>query len=128
MNQRAELGIADCDKCKKMLPQLNRQSLGCGYEPAADGRVHLTMWQPPSGAAGYAGPTPTVCAGYSTRLPEVQEVSIARMHWDTGNIGAAFGGDPPTEYMLHAIAIYAGAGNAVRNWAMTPASEGGGGK
>jgi hypothetical protein len=108
--------------------QLQRQSLGCGYEPPADGRVRLAVWQPPGGNRGYRGPDLTICAGYTTKLNEANEAWHARAHWKNGALVPACLGDEPTEDLLTSILILDGGYNALESWAHTPASEGGGGK
>lgn len=127
MNRRAPLGIADCSKCKEMTPQLQRQYLGCGYEPPLDDRTRLTMWQPPMGENAHRGKGATMCAGYTTKLPEVREIQLASVHWETGNIGSVFGGAPPTEDLVTGLVWLKGARNEVQNWKSTPKDEGGGG-
>jgi hypothetical protein len=107
--------------------RLQRQSLACGYEPAADNRVHLTIWQPPSGEVGYRGPELTVCAGYTANLPEVIEAAITRAHWKYGAIVAACDGEMPTEDLRNACLVLDGESSAVERWMMTPAKDGGGG-
>lgn len=111
MNRRNELGISNCDKCKKMNSQAVRQALGCGYEPPVDA---TTIWQPPTGK-----PKLTVCAGYTVHLPEVYETQLARAHWSTGNLACALGGETPTEDLLNAIVILEGANNDVQRWALS---------
>ena len=106
--------------------QLQRQSMACGYEPAADGRVRLTVWQPPSGKHGYQGSDLTVCAGYTAKLPEVIEATHARAHWNQGALEQFLLGHEANEDLLYAILILNGEYNALEGWAMTPASEGGG--
>lgn len=123
MARRGDLGIADCASCKKRNGKLQRQSLGCGYEPAAD-RVHLAVWQPPSGKNGYAGPRLKTCAGYTVRLPEAAEAVLARAHWSKGN-AAVLG--PLSKEMLSAILIVEGQYSQLQSWLMTPAKDGGGG-
>jgi hypothetical protein len=110
-----------------MTPALTRQSLGCGYLPPSDGRVHLLLWQPPSGKRAYAGPDLKTCAGYTTSLPEVLEAAFMRRFWSTGNLETALLGGAATEELLAAILILDNACNEVECWQMTPASEGGGG-
>ena len=105
---------------------MERQSLGCGYEPPND-RVHLQLWEPPDGRVGYRGGEPTVCPRYTTQLPEVREALIARAHWSTGNLAVACAPDLPSEDLLHAIVILEGGFSEVQRWAMTPAKDGGGG-
>jgi hypothetical protein len=125
MASRNGLAIGDCDKCKQMSSREQRQSLGCGYEPPID-RVRLTLWQPPSGPKAYRGPDATMCAGYTTRLPEVIETSILRAHWDKGSLRDACGGAPTEETNL-LVLLLSGAYNSLQRWMMTPAKDGGGG-
>jgi hypothetical protein len=106
--------------------QLQRQSLGCGYEPPTD-RVHLTIWQPPSGARGYQGKPLTVCAGYTANLPEVVEVAITRAHWKNGEIVSACDGEMPIEDLRNAVLVMDSEYSAVEGWMMTPSKDGGGG-
>jgi len=110
-----------------MTPPLQRQHLGCGYLPPLDDRKRLTMWQPPQGEKAHRGPGATICAGYTTKLPEVREVQLASVHWEAGNIGAVFGGEHPTEDILNGIVLFKGAKNEIQNWLATPKDEGGGG-
>jgi hypothetical protein len=123
MASRHDLAIADCEKCKKTMTSAQRQYLGCGYEPPND-RVRLAMWSPPS---AYRGPTPTVCAGYSARLPEVQEAALLRLHWENGSLRDACDGELPTEETRTLVVILQGAYNALQRWMMTPSKDGGGG-
>ena len=121
--RRGESALDDCVKCKASTTTLIRQSLGCGYEPPAEGRVRLTLWQPPAGKNGYRGEALTVCAGYTTNLPEVTEVAIARIHWGKGNAVIL----PQSEDLLNAIVIAESSFNQLSNWLMTPSKDGGGG-
>lgn len=108
------------------MPQLQRQSLGCGYEPPLpEGAVRLATWKPST--AMFRGAEPTTCAGYSVRLPEVVEAQKARVHWSTGNLARAIG-DGEIEELLDLITIVEGASNDVQRWALTPSADGGGGK
>ena len=126
-HQRDELGIANCSKCKETMQPLQRQYLGCGYLPPLEDRTRLTMWKPPSGTKGYRGPEPTVCAGYTTTLPEVREVSLAHSHWSKGNLAAVLS-ETAHEHLAASIVILDGQCNAMQRWTMTPSSEGGGAK
>lgn len=103
--------------------QLQRQSLGCGYEPRTD-RVHLAIWQPPD--KFYPGPELTVCAGYTANLPEVIEVAMARRHWKVGALTHAVGGETASEDLMDALLISDAAFSALEQWMMTPAKDGGG--
>jgi hypothetical protein len=102
--------------------QLQRMSMGCGYEPRADDRVHLTVWQPPSGSAGYQGEDLTTCAGYTCNLPDVGETALARVHWGKGNASVL----GLTEDGLNAIVILEGQHNQLQAWLMTDEKDGGG--
>ena len=68
---------------------------------------------------------PSVCAGFSTQLPQVWEAVRAMKHWAKGALREFCGGQP-TEAMLMAIEIVESEVNAANSYAMTPASEGGG--
>jgi hypothetical protein len=107
------LGIADCDSCKASTPALQRQHLGCGYEPRLDdGKFHLTIWQPPE---GYRGPELSTCAGYTTRLPEVVEVDRLHSHWSHGNMAAVLG-EPATEEIATAVLVVESQIHALKAW------------
>lgn len=102
--------------------QHSRQLIGCGFEPPPPRRFakHVTTWF----GLGYRGDVPTVCPGYSTKLPEVIEIARARLHWSKGNL-PVFADDP-----LHPVAIgieiLESSSNECQHWMMTPESEGGG--
>lgn len=121
--KRGSFALDDCTTCKERTSTVERQSLGCGYEPPADGKVHLNLWQPPRGTNGYTGDDLTVCAGYTTNLPEVTEVSIGRAHWSKGNANIL----PQNEDLLNAIIVAESASNQLQHWLMTPPKDGGGG-
>lgn len=122
--RRNELGISDCSTCKTMNPATQRQYLGCGYEPPLD-RVRLTLWQPPSGKIG-SKTEATVCAGYTTNLPEVREVALMHRHWSTGNLEMGLCGAKPTEELMALIVVLDSEVNGVDVWRMTPSKDGGG--
>jgi hypothetical protein len=125
-SRRESLGIVDCVKCMETNGKQARQSLGCGYEPR-DESIAVVPWEPPRGEAGYQGDPPEWCAGYTTKLPEVGEVEVMRVHWSKGAMSVALCGEAPNEDLLNAILICEGAHNEVQNWTMTPAKDGGGG-
>lgn len=106
-------------------PQLQRQSLGCGYEPRTD-RVHLSVWQPPS--SFYRGSALTTCAGYTANLPEVTETAVARAHWKQGALRDVCEGEMAAEDLLNSILVFDAACSEVEHWMMTPSKDGGGGK
>lgn len=112
-----------------------RQGMGCAYEAPLPGAL---PWTPPDGPAGYdlGEPTeahprgvraPTVCPGWTTRLPQIVEVTLARAHWDKGQLALFCGDDGVNDELLNAILILEGASNAVEHWLRTPADKGGGG-
>lgn len=125
MSRRGDLGISDCETCMQTTPELQRQSLGCGYLPRPD-RVHLTLWQPPTNERGYHGPSLTACAGYTANLPEVVEASIARAHWKVGAIVPYCDGEMPTEDLLNSVLVLDSEFSALEGWLMTPVADGGG--
>jgi hypothetical protein len=109
--------------------QLHRMSLGCGYEPPAADRVHLTIWQPPTSSdCGYKGPPLTICAGYTANLPEVVEVSKARAHWKHGALTHVCEGEMADESLLDFILIFDAECSHLESWLMTPEKDGGGGR
>lgn len=105
--------------------QLQRMSLGCGYEPPADGRVRLSVWQPPE--KGYKGPPLTICAGYTATLPEVAEISKARAHWKHGALRDVCEGEMADEALLDFILVFDAECSHLEGWLMTPQKDGGGG-
>jgi len=123
--RRNDLGISDCSKCKTMNTATQRQYMGCGYEPPLDDKRHLTLWHPPSGKVGCHA-EPTVCAGYTTSLPEVREVALMHRHWSTGNLEMGLCGAKPTEELMSLIVVLDSEVNAVDVWRMTPSDKGGG--
>lgn len=121
-SRRGELAIDDCKRCKMSTDQLQRMSMGCGYEPPANGRVHLTVWQPPPGAAGYRGPELTACPGYTCNLPEVVEIALAHVHWSKGNAAIL----SLNEEALDAIVVLDSQYGQLQNWLLTDVKDGGG--
>lgn len=105
---------------------INRQGMGCGFEPPPPPGVPVVAWCPPGGKVGYSHPRPTICVGYTTNLPEITEVAIARVHWKNGAIVAYCGGEQPTEDLLDAIVELDVAYSTAQLYWMTPAKEGGG--
>lgn len=101
-----------------MSPQI-RQTLGCGYEPPIDDRRKLTMWRPPAAFKGEV----TMCAGYTTSLPEVREVALMYRHWLMGNLAPALGRLAATEDLLSLIVVMDSEANALEHWRMTKAAE-----
>lgn len=82
---------------------INRQLAGCGYLPPPDKDLLpvVRAWN----GLGYSGPDPTVCPGYSTNLPEVQEIARAHTHWSKGALMAWLRGQRASEALLIGIEI-----------------------
>jgi hypothetical protein len=116
--------LTDCETCMQGNDPQTRQAMGCGYEPPVE--LAPSVWCPPSGRAGYQGRPPTVCPGYTTKLPEVREAVQAHAHWNKGAIVSYCGGEHPSEELLQAVVILDGERSALEGWRMTSVEEGGG--
>lgn len=93
-----------------------RLSMACGFEPLSAGAQAWT-------GLGYDGPAPTICAGYTTRLPEVIEGARAA-NWK-GDLPTFCGGAAVPESLVHAADIVEGESFAVSRWLTIPEPEGG---
>lgn len=102
--------LIDCDKCMVTTERIQRQMIGCGWEPRNPG-VCVSAWT----HAGYTDARPTTCAGYTTKLPEVIEINRARLHWNKGAI-REFCGKRPNENIQRGIEILEGAANEANCW------------
>lgn len=100
--------LIDCDKCMAKTSQIDRQAMGCGYEPRVEG---ARGWM----HEGYTDEPPTTCPGYTTKLPEVVEINRARLHWAKGSIREFCGGEP-TENIKRGVEILEGAANEANCW------------
>jgi len=60
----------------------NRALIGCGFLPASE---LARPWRH-RGTLELNYPEPTICPGYSTKLPEVAEIARLRLHWSKGNV------------------------------------------
>jgi hypothetical protein len=99
-----------------------RQSWACGFE-LPDPRIAVMPW---SGGYGYTGDPPTVCAGYTTSLPETIEVARAWRWWKAGQLTVFVDGATVTPAMKHGIELFDGTVNMFERWKMTPRDKGGG--
>jgi hypothetical protein len=81
--------------------------MACGYEPATERGI---AWR------GASSLSPTVCPGYTCKLPEVIEVSRLRAHWKVGALGLA--ADQPTPQLLDAILELDWSINEVEAWSL----------
>jgi hypothetical protein len=85
----------DCETC---LPA-QRGPLGCGFT-TLDART-----KPLRGAPGRKG-IPSVCPGYSTRLPAVREAARGAFWSEKGQLQLRYPDEPVTELLMDAIEIY----------------------
>ena len=103
--------------------QIRRDNWACGYElPAAPG-VPVMPW---GGGPGYTGPQPTICAGFTTSLPETIEAARAWKWWSKGQLEAFLRGEPASEPLVLGIETFDAAVGGFERWKLTPASKGGG--
>jgi hypothetical protein len=115
-----------------MTTVLDRQALGCGYEPPPlpELGIRIEPWDHPSREpdAGELDEneelvTP-VCIGYLMRLPEVAETTRARVHWAKGGLQAWCGTEPPTEALLRSIEELDVSAAQLEQWWITNQSGG----
>lgn len=119
---RGVLGIpSSCENCMQANGEQTRQTWGCAYAPPPPVALRPYVTVP----APLDAPQGTTCPGYTTRLPEVIEVSRARLHWSKGAIMAFCRGQPRFA-LLAGIEILEGATNDRDRWAMNnPVKKGG---
>jgi hypothetical protein len=103
-----------CETCMDRTPSDERQIQGCGYLPPLDESLRSVARIP---SVLGSNVDPTVCPGYSTRLPEVIEVARARLHWSKGSLREFVGGNP-TDALVMGIEFLEGANNECEGWAM----------
>lgn len=80
---------------------------------------HVRPWA----GLGYSGPDPTICPGYTTNLPETQEIARAHMHWKNGALTAWLQGKAASEALLIGIEHVEAQVNAFEAWSMEEASK-----
>ena len=98
-----------------------RQLQGCGYLP-----LH-PLARPWSGYhLGYRGDPATVCPGYTTSLPPVIEIAIARHWFSRGELSMFCDGERATDALKTGVNILDGAIAEMIEWRSTPKSKGGG--
>jgi hypothetical protein len=112
----------DCEKCMKANPPEIRQTMACGFLPAPSSSMPVTPGGQPDGFKHEM----TTCIGYTTRLPEVIEVSRARLHWDKGTLRDWCGGETATPSLLLALEEMESQDNASQAHAMDVARRKGG--
>lgn len=92
--------LGDCGKCMKKMTAIDRRLMGCGYEPRSE---HAAIWTHHGADLG-DDEQPTVCSGFTTKLPGVVEISRARLHWSKGQL-AEFCDGKPTQALMRGIEI-----------------------
>jgi hypothetical protein len=105
------------------LPRETRQEFGCGYEPAVEG-AH--PWAPPLAQKGFKHKLPVICAGFTTRLPEVEEIIRAHGWWSKSQLRELLGDEKPTRLLKLGIEILDGEIAAHHIYAVTDKKHGGG--
>lgn len=90
----------DCDHCMKHNDYEIRRRMACGYIPA-DEHLRGMKWQPDPDS----GIELTVCAGYSTSLPDVIDVARAYHHWKAGALRDVTGDQPPCPALLDCLTL-----------------------
>lgn len=79
--------LSDCKLCMEDNPEEIRRMMGCGFIPDAPA---------PSTKPNGCELEVSVCVGYTTKLPEVAEVTRARMWWDKAQLREWCDGEEPT--------------------------------
>lgn len=87
-----------CEECKRTVNATSRQYMACGFEPAVAG---AQPWSP-----SYM--QTTVCPGYTTSLPAVEETLDAYPHWKAGYLTEALDGESPSKGLLDCLSALEG--------------------
>ena len=90
----------DCDACKRRCDSVIRSTFACGWVPEAERSEH-----PLAPSALPRGLDVTVCAGYTTSLPEVLECGRAMAWRDKGCLPDMYNGQYPTPALRDGIDI-----------------------
>lgn len=109
----------DCEECMDSLNKDKRRQMGCGYLPAVEGVE--PAGRPPGCDEKIKL---TACIGYTTKLPEVIEVSRARLWWDKGLLRDWCDGEAPTPALRLCIEEMEGQSNAAMSYAMDHPKKG----
>lgn len=105
-------------------PQIERQGMGCGFEPPAPPLVGVRIWDNVARDPERNAPL-TVCPGYTCGLPEVRETSFARLHWKHQQ-ASTWARGPLTEQQISAIEVLEMSSQASEQWALEhPVKKGG---
>jgi hypothetical protein len=85
--------------------------MGCGFEPA-NPNIATRPWS----HQGYSDEPPTTCPGYTTKLPEVNEIARVRMHAKNGMARDYLGGQHASELILTGVEILEAADGEASCW------------
>lgn len=110
-NKAEQEVFLDCERCMNDNPEFLRRSMGCGYLPGA-----VRAGPGPDGFEGEL----TTCVGYTTKLPEVIEVSRARLWFEKGQVREWCEGEAPTLPLRFCIEEMEAQSNACQSHAMKP--------
>jgi hypothetical protein len=103
----------------RTIDQQTRQMLGCGLAPLPPANLSpfVSMF---TGCGSQSEPAtdekpafPSVCPGYTTRLPEVIEIARARLHWSKGALRID---DWSTSPLAFGIEFLESASNECQQW------------
>lgn len=86
-----------------------RQAMGCGWEPRIEG---ARPWM----HEGYTDEPPTTCIGYTAKLPEVAEISRARLAAKNNMLRDFCAGKQATENLIRGIEILETSSNEASCW------------
>ena len=101
--------MKDCGDCMLTRTVAQRQDMACGYESPTE---HGYAWRH-RGFSCSVETQPTICPGYTTRLPEVSEVAEWFALWK--HFGAAIGPKPSAGLRRLALMLGAEVG-ALEGW------------
>lgn len=87
--------LLDCTACRRYRDVEERQEMGCGYEARLPAEQQVALWVhegfPVRLVVDDAGQErlvgrPTVCVGYTSKLPEVLAIAALAPHWERGTL------------------------------------------
>lgn len=87
----------DCKTCQSFAGPPLRQQMGCGWLAPVENPGQV--WH----HNGDLGTEATVCAGYTTQLPEVMDIVRHRLHWEKGALPIRLAGAEPPSTLLDGI-------------------------
>lgn len=113
-----------CKECREKMPAEIRQQRACGFEPPIERPTGV--WMPEACRIG-TRPALTMCAAYTTALPEVQETIGAHAQWKQGTLTEYLDGEPPTRTLLDRLTAFEAGINEHQADEMRAATKKGGG-